>query len=605
MSGEKRHPRGRLRRSQVITTWGPEALLDLPRDSVIVGGLETWPPENKLEEIREPRLAQKAKRRTKGGGPIRFYAPPDAVDGTHRTAPGIIGYRFPQWFVVQGEEKAKDAWKRSRRLLGWSRLENGKFGKSPVVPTRFVQACPRGHVADLDWHAFVHQGNSCSFLGELWLDEAGAGGDLADLSVRCACGKSRRLNEAAGRDANALGICPGKRPWLGPNSDEDCDQPSSLLIRTATNSWFPQIVRSLSLPAVGKPVEQAVETVWDLLRFVENDADLRSYRKNPAVSEKIEGFGDSDILQAILRRKEGTPQPPLKQAELAAILAAPEGGGSVPRADRDFDAVRLGPQAWKSDLVGSDLGGIGVVVQLHRLREVAALVGFTRFEAALPDIHGEYHGDVERAPLALSTSWLPAVENRGEGVFVELDRAALSKWSKRTAVKKRVAALAAGHGAGAEQSGVKSPPPFPGGTYVLLHTLSHLLIRSVAFRCGYPASSIRERIYVEEAGVGILLYTASSDAEGTLGGLVQQGRRLDEHLDRAIRSATLCSNDPVCSEHEPGADSLEERWRHGAACHACALAPETSCEMRNEYLDRALVVPILGERDAAFFADED
>jgi len=143
---------------------------------------------------------------------------------------------------------------------------------------------------------------------------------------------------------------------------------------------------------------------------------------------------------------------------------------------------------------------------------------------------------------------------------------------------------------------------FPGGPYILLHTLSHLLIQSLSMRCGYPASSIRERIYADYLAecYGILLYTGTPDAEGTLGGLVQEARNLEDHLAGALRLAALCSNDPICAQHAPG-KSLEGRWLQGAACHGCTLLAETSCEMRNDYLDRALVVPVPGLTDAAFF----
>ena len=97
-----------------------------------------------------------------------------------------------------------------------------------------------------------------------------------------------------------------------------------------------------------------------------------------------------------------------------------------------------------------------------------------------------------------------------------------------------------------------------------------------------------------------MLYTGSPDAEGTLGGLVQQARHIEAHLDYALRMGALCSNDPICAYHVP-VKSMEGRWLHGSACHGCALVAETSCEMRNDYLDRALVVPILGVADAAFF----
>ena len=119
-------------------------------------------------------------------------------------------------------------------------------------------------------------------------------------------------------------------------------------------------------------------------------------------------------------------------------------------------------------------------------------------------------------------------------------------------------------------------------------------------RCGYPASSIRERIYVEKGQYGLLLYTGTPDAEGTLGGLVQQARHFEAHLAYALEMGLLCSNDPICSQHSP-IESLEERWLHGAACHGCTLIAETSYEMRNDYLDRSLVVPILGLDDAAYF----
>jgi hypothetical protein len=170
----------------------------------------------------------------------------------------------------------------------------------------------------------------------------------------------------------------------------------------------------------------------------------------------------------------------------------------------------------------------------------------------------------------------------------------------RPAVADRIGALQAGHQRWAKNRG--SERPFPGGPYVLLHTLAHLLIQSLAMRCGYGASSIRERIYVDPEGgrFGVLLYTGSPDAEGTLGGLVQQAPHLEAHLLYALRWAALCSNDPICALHEPG-HSMEERWLHGAACHGCALVAETSCEMRNDYLDRALVVPVLEAAQAAFF----
>ena len=134
----------------------------------------------------------------------------------------------------------------------------------------------------------------------------------------------------------------------------------------------------------------------------------------------------------------------------------------------------------------------------------------------------------------------------------------------------------------------------------MLHSLAHMLITAISLDCGYPASSLRERVYVGVNGYGILIYTGSSDSDGTLGGLVEAGQRLPSYLKQACADHLLCSNDPVCAEHSPET-SLDNRPLHGAACHGCLLIAETSCEQRNDFLDRALVVPTVSTSGAAFF----
>ena len=600
-----RRAHGQLRQSQVITTYGPGALIDLPRHSAIIGGLDTWPKG--LDEVVEPRLAHKVRNLTGVPAP-RLYAPPPSPSEPWATRKGIGAWRFPEWFVVQennGGQPGSEQRDRSRRLVHRKALdERGLFERLKVVPTRFVRACPRGHVDDLDWRSFVHgDGNPCR--RQLWLDERGTTGDLADLFVRCECGRSRPLYEAAELDQNPLGTCQGARPWLGRNTNEDCNQRSRLLIRTASNAYFPQVVSVLSLPERGTAIEVAVGELWDDLQIVDDAADLTFMKKKPAVAAALAPFDDDDVLHAVYERRRGqSGDRPVKQVELDALLGVPEGFGDDEPIDPDFHARRLPPDAWRQSERSS---GVASVIQLHRLREVLALVGFTRFEAVTPDIHGEYDTDVERAAIALDPEWFPAVENRGEGVFVQLDTDAVEAWRKRPAVARRLADLARGHEAWTRSRTPllgKSPRAFPGGPYVLLHTLSHLLIQSLAMRCGYPASSIRERIYAEPGPAGqrfgVLLYTGTPDAEGTLGGLVQQARHIEDHLADALRMGALCSNDPICAQHAPG-ESMEQRWLHGAACHGCTLISETSCEMRNDYLDRALVVPVLGLEDAAFF----
>ncbi len=587
---------GQIRRSQIITTWGPGSLLDLPKHSVIVGGLDTWPKTNDLEEILEPRLSSKLQMMTGVTSP-RLYAPPADSNDPRETKKGIGVWRFPEWFVVQ-EKGGADTRDRSRRLVHRKSLDDkGRFDGLNVIPTRFVRACPRGHVDDLDWRYFVH-GADDDCLRQLWLDENGTSGDLGALSVRCECKRSRGMYEASDFSVNPLGTCRGRRPWLGTFSEEECKLPSRLLIRTAANAHFAQVVSVLSLPDRGSGLATVIKGLWDDLQLVDSKEELIFLKKKPKIMEALATFDNDEVLVAILAMKTGADEDkPVKQVELEALLAAPEGFGDDVPIDPDFHARKLPDAIWRNS---SRTTNIEAVIQLHRLREVLALSGFTRFEAITPDIHGEYDTDVEVSQLALDPKWFPAVENRGEGIFIQLRTDAIKTWLSRPAVKRRLDLLTMGHGRWIE--GRKSKREFPGGPYVLLHTLSHLFIQSLSMRCGYPASSIRERIYAEDAvgQFGILLYTGSPDAEGTLGGLVQEARHIEDHLLYAIQMGSLCSNDPICAQHYPG-ESMEGRFLHGAACHGCTLVAETSCEMRNDYLDRALVVPVLGESGAAFF----
>lgn len=593
---------GQLRGSQIITTYGPGALLDFPYDSAIVAGLESWGSPANLPKIEEPRLASKLQSIT--GLPMRprLYSPPPAPEVPWETGQGIGARRFPEWFLartVQEDGGSGSGRTRKRRLVHRRLLDDKlRFQGEQVVPIRFVRACSRGHIADISWQWFVHgSDNNCN--KPLWFSEQGQG-DLGEIRIVCDCGKSRRLSDAMDISNRALGSCFGDRPWLGTHASEECGLPARLLIRTASNAYFSQVVSVLSLPDRGSEVQKVVNELWDDLQIVKDAHGLEFMKQKPKVAQALAAFDEAEVLKAIdAARKGDVDARPVKLVELDAILAAEEGYGDDQPVDPDFHVRRLPDDAWRSPDSGISTP-ITAVYQLHRLREVLALAGFTRFEAIVPDINGEYDTDVEPAALALEPTWYPAVENRGEGVFVELSSKAVGEWIGRQSVKDRLKSLVQGQDKWNEDH--DQDRPFPTGPYVLLHTLAHLLIQSMSLRCGYPTSSIRERIYADlnESRYGILLYTASPDSEGTLGGLVQQARHLETHLTHALRLGSLCSNDPICSQHDPG-QSFEERWLHGAACHGCTLLPETCCEMRNDYLDRALVVPILGYGGAAFF----
>jgi hypothetical protein len=285
----------------------------------------------------------------------------------------------------------------------------------------------------------------------------------------------------------------------------------------------------------------------------------------------------------------------VRVAELEMLRASDDEIGED-RPNGNFFARALPRSAWDV----SWMQPIDRVILVHRLREVIAQVGFTRFEAVTPDIEGELEIGVRPAPLAREISWLPAVENKGEGVFLLFKDEAIEEWVRRPDVIERGRQLEAGFECWrAEHQG--SQRTFFGLPYLMLHSFSHLLITTVALECGYPASSIRERIYaLPGVGYGALLYTGTSDAEGTLGGLIQVGRRIHEHIRDALELGELCSNDPVCAQHQPQ-NAHERRFLHGAACHGCLLIAETSCEQKNDFLDRALVVRTVDNLGVEFF----
>jgi hypothetical protein len=595
-------PHGTIRQSQILTTYGPGAMVDLPHHAVIVGGLEEWQGEKR--EVIEGRLVEKAQRLLNIPN-LRLFAPP--VDSGETGAPptGIGAFEFPQWVIAQHEERRGPV--RSRPLVHQRSLVNGKWEapdrkKHRVVPVRFVRACENGHIGDIDWYGFAHE-YSGACRRQLWLEEGGTTGDLADVFVRCECGIRRSMAQAKRFGPEALGFCDGNRPWLGVFSREEClgatgkSLPNRLLIRSASDAYFAQVLRVISIPEASARVRDAVAALWeDFLLVAESIEDVARERRKPKVASGLEGFSNEHVWAEIQRRRGGSQPPPrrIKHVELETLMGIEQEGGDDAPEGADFFARR------QTFAPTGPLALVDRIILLHRLREVLALVGFTRFESAMPDIDGELALNVRPASIARDLSWLPAVENRGEGFFISLRRQAVDEWNAKPAVRARAERLRAGFDIWQHRHGTTGMV-FPGAPYLLLHSLAHMLLTAVSLGCGYSASSIRERIYASEGGYGILLYTGTSGTDGTLGGLVQAGRRLETFLARALEMARLCSNDPICAQHKPD-NRQEERFLHGAACHGCLLIAEPSCERRNELLDRALVVETLDSPGTAFFA---
>jgi hypothetical protein len=612
------------RLSQLITTFGPGAMVDLPTRSVLIGGLERWDMrERAFKPISEPRLTQLLERRLKDTNrlapekTLSLRTPPLPGESDRAPPPGVAVTVFPTWFVCDRPETALGSGRQRRRLVRWQdlRAEGGRRqfvaddgAKIDVTPLRFVGACTRGHLQDVDWRWAVHTGVQCR--EPMWLEERGTSADPADTAVVCRCGRSLSLQEAyiPGR----LGRCEGARPWLGPSAREPCQNQLRLLTRTAANTYFPQFVPVISLPTGDDALSKLVHTHLADLVEASSPADVASARKfNSAVKATFAGHSDEAVFDALSRIRAAAASDarlPPKLAEFDILASGKaEIGENSPTA---LLYARTLPRAeWTCD-VGIDLSMIKNVVAVHRLREVVCLYGFTRFEPAPTSIDGDLEDirlAVDGAPLSIDADWLPAIEQFGEGLFLHFDEDRIGTWLARPDVQERARQLGVGHDTFSKRHNMQERA-FPGAPYVMLHSLSHALLAEIALECGYPASAIKERVYALEDPVrrgsigrcGILLYTATPGALGTLGGLVATAPRLAKILAAAIERLAICSNDPICADHSP-ADRADDRALLGAACHGCLLIPETSCEMRNLYLDRALVRNTMAGTNSGLF----
>lgn len=601
-------PDGTVRRSQVVTTFGPGSMVDLLHSAVLIGGLDFWSYDKgfAIPVIPEPRLREAIAERFRTMGrelseDAPFRAPPVGNEREPSRGAGVLALELPQWFVCQRPScralLRKDGLElKSQRY--WHQCTRTE--KEECVPVRFVVACKKGHLDEFPWLAFVHEIQKRPRCAAPSLTfEEGATGDFNEIRVVCACGGEGRLKDVIG---GLVLHCRGERPWLGPEGKEECGEKAKLLVRTATNSYFPQVQSALSIPDPAREIEERVKSVWDIVKTATREL-LPAFRQIEKVRIALDGIPDADVLATKESIAAGTSVSagPIRLAEYKQLCAAPpELPGDLPPAGATFFARAAAAPA------GGLPAGVRRLVVVPKLREVVAQIGFTRLEPSTPDVLGEHDIGVETAALGLTTNWLPASEVLGEGVFLELDEEAVRAWEDREEVKERGRALSAGHRQWARS--LEHEPPFPGVRFYMLHTLAHLVMSAISLECGYAASAIRERIYCGPSArdatpmAGILLSTGTSGTEGTLGGLVEQGRRIRAHLGRAFDMGRLCSNDPVCATHSPE-DDAAERFLEGAACHGCLFVAECSCERFNRYLDRALVVPSIGHpASLAFFS---
>jgi hypothetical protein len=604
-SGAKTDPTriGQARASQLITTTGVGAVADLPSMSVMVRGLDAWAPERQ-EMIDEPRLLAEVRQAL--GPQVRALrsAPwdPRAEDDPW-TRVGVPVTPFPRWVrcpacftlgVLDGSEFGLiHRWGRRPDLAKYVHLQCGRqnrrrdANRRACIPARFVVACDRGHLDDFPYVEFVHDGKTKICDGPR-LSISDAASTLSPrVTISCTqCKVSRSIAAAAGRAGHeVLPQCRGRHPHL--QRFDGCGNKLRLMVLGASNMWFANTASALHLPQ-GQGVVDLVAAHWEILGAQPNSFVTQAIIDGMDSLRELRGTPIEDIWKQIESlRSEGGPKPSEPSGDLLdaewALLSRP----TTERQDSDFKAEPT-PTPENYDHL------IDQVVLVPRLREVQALLGFTRLSAPeRRDLRPR-----NRVPLANSAeTWVPAAEQRGEGIFLELREDAVAAWAESVHDHPRIQALGHAFVRWSRNRDRDPIPGFPIPRYLLIHTLSHLLIRQMAIECGYSSASIRERIYIgrpDAPAAGVLLSTAASDSEGTLGGLVALGHRdhLKRLLDGAFWDAARCSSDPLCAEHIPvdHSDVL-----HGAACHACLFASETSCENNNRWLERSVLVDLTGD----------
>jgi hypothetical protein len=612
---------GDLRPSQIMFSFGVGSIVDLPNLSVMVMGLDEW-DTTQSDPLAEERLLA-AVREELGQQVQRLVPPPTPPEDTlgptnpfeKNAKVGIPVSPFPGWGVCPAcrllaplnsgvFEFKPDPYRadRTRYVHGNCQKARGNFAPI-VVPARFLVACRQSHLDDFPWLYFVHRGASqCS--GRLRLLEVGVSGSAADVVVRCdICNQSRSLSDAFGTlGSQNMPQCRGRNPHLRNFEDDGCEEQMKAILLGASNSWFPITLAVLSIPGTRDELGQLVEKHWAVLKEVSSTSELQLLRRIGQL-KPFSQYSDNDLWAAIQKQThpaavEEADTRNLKLPEWQVFSAA---GPAL-----NTDSFRLNPVAPPKGYERY----FTQAVLVERLREVRALVGFTRIESPGELSEAGTRADMPMASLSRThqPKWVPATEIRGEGIFLQFKEEAIQTWLKtHPALLDYERRTHQAHTQWRRARNIDNPADnFPGLRYMLLHSFSHALMRQLAIECGYAAASLRERIYSSRPEddvpmAGVLIYTAAPDSEGTLGGLVRLGQPdlMGRHMDQALEQMRLCASDPLCADHEP---STELHW---AACHACLFSPETSCERGNKYLDRALLIPTVNAKadNFAFFQD--
>jgi len=586
-------------------------------------GLDAWPcskqdcPPESGWLIREERLEARL-------NVSHFRLPPDHREpdgGTQFANQNVPFVRFPGWHYCHhcGGMEQVSAFSSTRercrgRPYALQSCDSKPAYRRPfLIPVRFITACDVGHIQDFPFMEWVHRETPAGPDCRLRLRAGRSSAGLSGITIECSCEQKRnlgdvfRFDDKDGGPLSKLGcFCKGLRPWLGEGESGPvpCGNHLRVLQRGASNVYFPQVASSIYLPLwaehAGADVIAILEQphVWAILSQGTTDGRIDPMRCQTVA--QMAGVDAKKLQTAAQRKLEGHPAARLggstldeeafRRSEYQAICDGKVG----PQTELYVECANI--RDYEPD-VAPFFSKIRLV---HKLRETRALAGFTRI---LPPDGSLASPRLQPLKLDPQIDWLPAIKVYGEGIFLELDLNYISKWAITVpALRPEFARLITHYNA--VRTARQQPHRNITAKFVLIHTLAHMLINQLSFDCGYGSASLRERIYCDfnesdKPMHGVLIYTASGDSEGTMGGLVRQGKpgRFEDTLRRALMHAAWCSSDPVCIESEgQGSDSANL-----AACHGCCLLPETSCEEGNRLLDRALLIGTPQASSLGFF----
>lgn len=603
---------GELRRSQLLTSYGSGALVDFPRFSGIMAGIDKWKIEKltKKDVIHEKNLESLL-------GVDRFYqVESDASD--FESSFYLPAYRFPRWYYCPKCHRLDNYTKIKKSTSSNTGKNNSELAcnvcstknhKEKLIPSRFVVACLNGHIDDFPYSWWVHRGSDkeCS-NPQLTLRYKGTTGGLDSIVIHCeSCGQSATMAGCMKQDALKGLKCSRTMPWLGLDDngkpwykDPDiCNATPRTLQRSANNVYYSVNQSALTVPPWSEKLQASIAKNKDVFDVIfDTDESIRETLLKNHFEKMPEIYGDNfdAFLEAVKMRYSGEV-PEVSEKSLCCDEYRAFVGMDV-----DDEYFRTETEEVPS-LFKPYIKSIKLV---KKLREVMAIQGFRRILPAHNFTQEEKEelgiSNREFSPISKNTSnWLPAIELFGEGIFIELNESAVKTWEQQN--RDRYKTMSANHDApwiGKEKFNGEAP------RYVLLHTLSHLLIRQLTSQCGYATASIKEKIYstysdIDAPMCGILIYTSATDTDGSLGGLVREGHidRMQNTLEEMLDESSWCSNDPLCIE----SDSQGFKGLNYAACHACTLLPETSCEALNCLLDRAAIVGLPDDRSVGYFGD--